>query len=340
MAAGKGRGLNLRNRPDKEAKAAAGERPLMPTDATYASVAPAHIRANPHNPRMFFDDETIEQLADSIKQKGILVPLTVYEDKTGQSTHVLLDGERRWRAAKLINMPSVPAWVIPKPSGVENTLRMFNIHMLREEWDELAIAWAFEELMKELKTDSVEELRKATGLSSDRIRNIKILLAFPKAEQRRVADGKLSFNYLIELEKNILRKLRKADDDVMGAKEKEVRSAFIKKYLTDVDTDPIALRQVGKLIDTARLEGSVGTRAKSALQRLMSDPQMTVEEAYEMGAAASVELRRVMRDMEELPGRVDVVLQSQIDATEMRDFRSALRRLSKSIATLIERDKA
>src|SRR6266480_5785214 len=99
--------------------------PLKPSDARYQSLSPLSIRANPDNPRMTFHDETIERLADSIKQEGVLVPLTVYEDRRGTSTHVLLDGERRWRAAKLINLPNVPVWVIPKPSGVENTVRMF-----------------------------------------------------------------------------------------------------------------------------------------------------------------------------------------------------------------------
>lgn len=312
--------------------------PLLPSDAEYASIPPAKIQANPQNPRMFFHDETIEQLAESISQKGILVPLTVYEDKAGSTTHVLLDGERRWRAAKLINLPQVPAWVIPKPSGVENSLRMFNIHMLREEWDELAIAWALEKLMEELGTDAVEDLRKATGLSRDRIRNIKILLAFPKSEQRRVAEGKLSFNYLVELEKNVLGKMRKVDDNVLGAKERDVRAAFIRKYLTDVDTDPIALRQVGKLIDTARMDGGVGDRAKTALHKLLTDSQMTVEEAYEMGAAASVELRRVMRDMDEMPARIEVILGSEIDDAEAKPFRAALRRLNKAIAGIAGRE--
>jgi ParB/RepB/Spo0J family partition protein len=287
---------------------------------------------------LIFNDETIERLADSIKQQGVLVPLTVYEHKEGSSTHVLLDGERRLRAAKLINLPKVPVWVIPEPTGTENTVRMFNIHMLREEWEELPVAWALERLIQETGITETADLHKLTGLSVDRIRNIKILLAFPKSEQKLVADGKLSFNYLIELQKNVLGKLEKADDNLLGSKGREVRQAFIKKYLTDVDTDPIALRQVGKLIDTARVEGNVGARARSALLKLLAEPKMTVEEAYEMGAAASVELRRVLRDIEQLPERLQVVARSKIDPSEEKVFKTALRKLQKVIADLLERD--
>jgi ParB family transcriptional regulator, chromosome partitioning protein len=315
--------------------------PLKPSDATYASIPPEKIRANPKNPRMFFHDDTIEQLADSLAQKGVLVPLTVYaHNGPGKTTHVLLDGERRWRAAKLINLPQVPAWVIPKPTGVENTLRMFNIHMLREEWDELAIAWALEQLMEDLGTDTVEDLRKETGLSRDRIRNIKILLAFPKSDQERVARGELSFNYLVELQKNVLTKLRRAPETIPGHTERHIRTAFIRKYLDNIDTDPIALRQVGKLIDTARIDGGVGARAREALQALLEEPEMTVEEAYEIGAAASVELRRVLRDMGELPDRIDVLLQGDLDSSESRQLVTALRRLQHSLKQLLVRAEA
>ncbi|MGH9552002.1 MAG: hypothetical protein ACRD3W_21630, partial [Terriglobales bacterium] len=158
---------------------------------------------------------------------------------------------------------------------------------------------------------------------------------FPKSEQRLVADGKLSFNYLIELQKNVLTKLAKVNDDLLGKKEREVRSAFIQKYLTAVDTDPIALRQVGKLIDTARLDGNVGGRARQALQKLVTDPTMTVDEAYDIGAAASVELRRVVRDMEQMPERLEVVKNSALDASESKAFRAALRKLHRAISRLI-----
>jgi ParB family transcriptional regulator, chromosome partitioning protein len=318
---------------------AGDEGPLKPSDAKYASLSPQKIRANPENPRLFFTDESIEQLAESIQLEGILVPITVYEDKRGDSTHVLLDGERRWRAAKLINMPAVPAWVIPKPGGIENTIRMFNIHMLREEWAEMPVAQALDKLMKQLKIDSPEELHRITGLSTDRIRNIKIVLGFPKEHQELVLEDKLSFNYLVELQKNVLRKL-KADREQKGEtplrkNEKDVRQAFIKKYLDSVDTDPIALRQVGKLIDTAKLSGSVGARARTALNKLVSDPQMKVEEAYELGAAASVELRRVLRDVEELPGRLSVVLKGKVDASEAKALRAEMRKLQKALADLL-----
>jgi hypothetical protein len=65
-----------------------------------------------------------------------------------------------------------------------------------------------------------------------------------------------------------------------------------------------------------------------------------VDEAYEAGAAASVELRRVMRDLDELPARIEIVLRSSIDPREAKEFRTALRKLQKAIGTALERAEA
>ncbi|MCK4826449.1 ParB/RepB/Spo0J family partition protein, partial [bacterium] len=92
------------------------------------------IRRNPHNPRVLFDPEPLNVLRDSIKEVGILVPLLVYESiKT--KDYVILDGERRWRCAKELGLPDVPANVIEEPSTLNNILRMFNIHNVREPWE-------------------------------------------------------------------------------------------------------------------------------------------------------------------------------------------------------------
>ena len=59
---------------------------------------PQEIERNPDNPRIIFHQDELDALQESIRQQGILVPLTVYEDK---SKLFLLDGERRWRSARL-----------------------------------------------------------------------------------------------------------------------------------------------------------------------------------------------------------------------------------------------
>ena len=109
-------------------------------------ISPDKIRANPENPRFVFREDEMQQLMDSIKKLEIQGPISLYEDG---SKFVLLDGERRWRCAKRLNLKIIPAIVQPKPSRLENILMMFNIHNVRVDWDPMPMALKLR-LVKEL----------------------------------------------------------------------------------------------------------------------------------------------------------------------------------------------
>jgi ParB/RepB/Spo0J family partition protein len=92
-----------------------------------SAVATESITPNPKNPRLYFNDDRLDQLRTSVQEVGVLVPLIVYEDPDAPGQYVLMDGERRWRCALDLGLDSVPVNVIPPASSVENLLRMFNI---------------------------------------------------------------------------------------------------------------------------------------------------------------------------------------------------------------------
>jgi ParB family transcriptional regulator, chromosome partitioning protein len=198
------------------------------------SIRVDEITRNERNPRQTFDSARIEQLAASMQEIGLQVPITVYENpRSARFPYVLLDGERRFRAAKFNNWETIPALVVPPPSARENAVRMFNIHMLREDWEEIETAWALEQIIAETGIDSDRELQQITGLSVDRIRNMRRVLAFPKTVQNKVADGELKYQLLVELDKNVLSKSReKAKEsgkpiiEMGGA---QLRDVFLKK---------------------------------------------------------------------------------------------------------------
>lgn len=315
--------------------ATTGEPAAHPGGAAAISISPWKVKPNPLNPRMFFDQASIETLAESIEEIGVLVPITIYEDPddAAGTTHVLLDGERRLRASQHINYPLVPAWVIAKPDGVNNVVRMFNIHMLRRDWDEIATAWALEKLQEQVGTRDVVRLAHLTGLSRDRIRNMQTVLAFPREMQERVANGEIKFQFLVELEKNILSKARRQPETLPGVTEVELQDAFVQKYL-DENAETVELRKVGKLMTTAQDPGAVGTRAKAALNELVREREMTIEEAYESGAAASVELRRVLRDIEDLPTRIHAVLESELQPDQRNQMVNAITNLHHALAEI------
>jgi ParB family chromosome partitioning protein len=83
------------------------------------------IDPNPDNPRMYFRQEELDNLLVSIKKYGVQVPISVYQDG---DRYIIIDGERRWRTSKKLNLKTIPAIVQPKPSDLENLLMMFNIN--------------------------------------------------------------------------------------------------------------------------------------------------------------------------------------------------------------------
>jgi ParB family chromosome partitioning protein len=305
-------------------------------------IPPLNIRANPENPRIDFPDDRIESLAESIEDQGVLVPVTVYHDpKPGKTDFVLLDGERRWRAAKLINKPTVPAWVIPKPSGVDNVVRMFNIHMMRDEWGEMATALALKKIMDATGKEKEEDLRKLTGLSKDRITNIKRVLKFPTDWHTKVLDGDIPFNLLVELDKAVLSKKRDPKkQDVINATEEQLRDIFLDKYEHHAFDDVVDLRKVGVLIDTAASQHSsakVRDRARRALSDLIKKRDASIADAYQFGAAASVEIKNILRDVDHLPERLVDLTASELQEDERERLLTALTRLRTEIDTIIEK---
>src|ERR1700678_1576287 len=79
----------------------------IPNKRNLKEIAPAKIERNPDNPRLFFRDEEMDTLIASIRRFGIQVPIAVYEE---HGHFVLIDGERRWRAARKLNLSSCPEW--------------------------------------------------------------------------------------------------------------------------------------------------------------------------------------------------------------------------------------
>lgn len=302
------------------------------------------ITRNERNPRQTFNQDRIEKLAASLEEIGLQVPITVYANSSRSgSPYTLLDGERRFKAAKLINWTTIPAIVVAKPSAKQNAVRMFNIHMLREEWDEIETAWALESIIKETGIDSDRELQKLTGLSIDRIRNMKRVLSFPQRYQEMVAKGDLPYQLLVELDKNLLSRKRSESSDgrepILDMSSTQLRDVFLKKYIDNIETDVVDLRKVGTLYDTAVGDGRVAERAKAALTKLVSNADATIEEAYEEGAASNVELSKILRDIAALPGRISDLLQGRLERNQKQEVLAALNQLRSAVVDLIARVK-
>ncbi len=166
------------------------------------TLAPSDLKANPHNPRTLFDREDMHVLRQSIARVGILVPLTVYREKsTGQ--YVILDGQRRWMCAQQANVTKIPVNEVAEPTLVQNIVTMFQIHKLRKDWELMPTAIKLELLMRELGEKKEKRLAELTGLDEAVVVRCKKLLSYKKGYQDMMLDAdpkkRVKADFFIEL---------------------------------------------------------------------------------------------------------------------------------------------
>jgi ParB family transcriptional regulator, chromosome partitioning protein len=156
--------------------------------AVYQEVPIAAIVPNPRQPRQVFDDETLAELAHSIREFGLLQPIVVRPLDDGR--YELVMGERRWRAAQHADLDCIPA--IVRSTADDAMLRdalLENIH--RVQLNPLEEAAAYQQLLDDFGVTH-EQLASRIGRSRPVITNTIRLLKLPVAVQRRVAVGVLS----------------------------------------------------------------------------------------------------------------------------------------------------
>ena len=156
--------------------------------ARYEEIAVTAITPNPRQPRRSFDEESLGELAESIKQVGLLQPVVVRA--LGPGRYELVMGERRWRAAQRAGLTEIGA--IVKQTQDDDLLRdalIENLH--RQQLDPLEEAAAYQQLLDDFGATH-EELARKIGRSRPHISNTLRLLNLPPAVQKRVAAGVLS----------------------------------------------------------------------------------------------------------------------------------------------------
>jgi ParB family chromosome partitioning protein len=147
------------------------------------------LRPNPEQPRRRFDDDALTELAESIRQHGVLQPLLVSEDTDGG--YVVIAGERRWRAARLARLDTVPAVIRERLEAREELSLALVENLQRSDLTPLEEARAFEHLRSEHGL-SQAEIAKAVGRDRSTIANSLRLLRLPEEIQALVETGALS----------------------------------------------------------------------------------------------------------------------------------------------------
>ena len=158
------------------------------------------IKPNPDQPRTNFNEEALEELATSIREHGIIQPLTVRAADAG--TYMIISGERRFRAAKLAGLESVPAYVrTANDSQITEMALIENIQ--REDLNAIEIALTFRKLIDQYELTQ-ERLSERIGKKRATIANFLRLLKLPAEEQLGLRDKTVDMGHaraLLSVEK-------------------------------------------------------------------------------------------------------------------------------------------
>jgi ParB family chromosome partitioning protein len=149
------------------------------------------IDANPFQPRLRFDNQALEELAASIRQLGIVVPLTVRE--TGEGRYQLIAGERRLRAARMAGLTHVPAYI--RTADDTAMLEMALVENIqREDLDAIEVAITYQRLIEECNLTQ-EQLSDRVGKQRSTVANYMRLLRLPAEIQLGIRNRNLSMGH-------------------------------------------------------------------------------------------------------------------------------------------------
>ena len=149
------------------------------------------IEANPFQPRSKFDEEALQELAVSIKEIGLIQPITLR--KAGENRYQIIAGERRFRASQLAGLKTIPAYVRKaKDDGMLEMALVENIQ--REDLDSVEIALSYQRLIDELEYTQ-EELSSRVGKKRSTIANYLRLLRLPAVIQKGLIDKEISMGH-------------------------------------------------------------------------------------------------------------------------------------------------
>ncbi len=181
---GLGRGLGS-ILPDVDIDAAMGK-PNLTTAITTIDID--SIEANPFQPRKDFDQEALDELAQSIRQQGVIAPITVRQMPDGQ--YQLIAGERRLRASKIAGLKEIPAYIrIATDTQMMEMALVENIQ--RENLNAMEIAFSYNALIEECQLTH-EQLSEKVGKNRSTITNYLRLLNLPSETQLALSTNQIS----------------------------------------------------------------------------------------------------------------------------------------------------
>jgi len=211
-----------------------------------------NIQVNPYQPRTYFDEESLRELASSIKELGVIQPITVR--KIGDSFQ-LVSGERRFRASKLIGNKSIPAYI--RTANDQEMLEMALVENIqRKNLDPIEVALSYQRLIDEIQLTQ-EELSVRVGKKRSTVTNYLRLLKLDPILQTGMRDGFISMGHGRAL---------------INVKSSEDQLAIYEKILRE----KLSVRQTEELVKSLKVEATVPNEIKKHIPKYIKDSLLEI----------------------------------------------------------------
>tara|TARA_B110000114_G_scaffold184916_1_gene230037 strand:- start:168 stop:1067 length:900 start_codon:yes stop_codon:yes gene_type:complete len=186
-----GRGLSALLQDPKKDQQTAVSTSSSPQVGTIVALELDRIEVNPFQPRTQFKEEGIRELAASIQELGVIQPITVR--KTNTNTFQLVSGERRFRASKLLDLKTIPAYI--RIANDQEALEMALVENIqRQDLDPIEIALSYQRLIDDIQLTQ-EQMSQRVGKKRSTIANYLRLLKLDPLIQTGMRDGFISMGH-------------------------------------------------------------------------------------------------------------------------------------------------
>lgn len=271
------------------------------------------IIPNVYNPRERFNEEEEDELIESILNKGILNPIIVYRQKN-DNRYVILDGERRYRASKKLNIKHIPARILVRePNVLESLSLMFHIQNVRQDWTEFAISITIKRIIDELgkklpnlTNGDIKYLSEITSLSQYRVRKYLKFLDYPDEVIQMFLFNEVNQRKGEGPDPDILLEMHKPISDIREImpsifeefSEKEIIDICIEKKETGVIKTNKEFRLISKSLTAAKKDEISITQLEKNLIAFFKTKDFAPDKVYRQSAEVIYQFKAIKKNSE------------------------------------------
>ena len=254
VALGRGLSALIPNPPGNSSKAPVAETGLL-------RLPLEKIKVNEEQPRQYFDDEALNELASSIKEHGLLQPVLVR--RVSRDHYVLIAGERRWRAAQKAGLKEIPAML--SQHDEDDTLLLALVeNVQRENLSPVEEAEAYQRLSEDYNL-SQNEIAQRVGKDRATVANTMRLLKLPEAIREQLATGELGMGHARAIlsigdEAAMLRLARESAKKNLSVRDVERRVQALKKDVQKGSTKAVKKQSAAVRDVTERIQRALSTK--------------------------------------------------------------------------------